>query len=157
MLADVVVDTNVLLHADDPRQPYRFESQGLLDDLLAGKTLLCIDEGFDIDESKNRSLIGGEYFERLTITHAATAVLAELFATGQVRLVSRSVQQRVKKGIEQCVRNKRDRTFIAVAHNSEGKVLCSHDFEDLQRAKRKLLRARTGVEVLGAAEVRALV
>lgn len=154
MLVDLVVDTNVLLHADDPRQSQQTVAYNLLQDLLSCGTALCVDDGFDIDEARNASLIGGEYFERLSATHTATAVIAHLFATGRVKFVSRSVPTPVKKCIEQCVRKKRDRTFLAVAHNSTERILCSHDFEDMQEAKRKHLKSTTAVVVLAAARVR---
>jgi hypothetical protein len=148
VLEDIVVDTNVLLHADDTRQPHQADASALLQHLLDGTTALCVDDGFDVDESRNKSLIGGEYFSRLNATHTATAVTAHLFATGRVELVSRTVSVPVKKVIEQCVRKKRDRTFLQVAHNSIEAVLCSQDFEDMQKAKRKHLRDKAGVEVL---------
>lgn len=154
MLSELVVDTNVLLHADDPRQAHCDDAQALLRDLLEGKTCLCVDEGFDLDEARNQSLIGGEYFSRLAASSTASAVLAELFSTGAVHFVSRTVTRAVKKNIEQTVRKKRDRTFLFVAHNSDGKVLCSHDYEDMQKAKRRFLKAKTGVEVLRVADAR---
>src|SRR4051812_34533316 len=106
------------MHADDARQAHQLEAQALLQDLLEGEAMLCVDDGFDIDESKNRSLIGGEYAERLTAAHTATAVIAALFSKGKVRFVSRTTPVPVKKTLEQTVRKKRDRTFLAVAYNS---------------------------------------
>lgn len=148
MLTDIVIDTNVLLHADDPRQAHQAQAYELLQKLRRVTTALCVDEGFDLDESKNASLIGGEYFERLTATHTATALLAHLFANDRVKLVTRSVTPGVQKALNQCVRKKRDRTFLAVARNSAERILCSHDFEDMQTTKRKFLKDRVGVEVL---------
>ena len=142
------------MHADDPRQAHQVEAQDLLSDLLDGAAMLCVDEGFDIDESKNQSLIGGEYAERLTAAHSATAVIAALFGTGRVRFVSRATPPGVKKNLEQTVRKKRDRTFLAVAYNSESRVLCSHDYEDMQSRKRKFLEKKTGIEVLRVSDTR---
>lgn len=156
MLPDVVVDTNVLMHADDDRQTHQEDARALLQDLLDGRTFLCVDEGFAIEEGANRSLIGGEYFQRLNATHTAMAVLAQLFAGGAVRLVSKTVPRGVKKHLEQTIRNKRDRTFLAVAHNSQGHVLCSHDSQDMQEGKRGFLKAKVDVDVLFVHEVRAL-
>src|ERR1700723_3316923 len=99
MLIDVVLDTNLLMHADDKRQDHREECMRLLVDLESGKTSLCVDEGFDIDESKNKSLIGGEYFERLTAAHTATSFIAYLFQSGRVVFVSRATPTAVKKCI----------------------------------------------------------
>ena len=83
-------------------------------------------------------------------------VLAYLFANDGIAFVSRSVPQAIRNSIQQSVRKKRDRTFLAVAHNSQGRVLCSHDFEDMQAKKRTFLKSKTGVQILLAADVRAL-
>jgi predicted nucleic acid-binding protein len=156
MLVDLVLDTNLLMHADDKRQSHREDAKRLLDQLRDGTTALCVDDGFDLDESKNKSLIGGEYFERLTATNTATAIIAHLFASNRVEFVSRTTPQAVKKCIEQCVRKKRDRTFLAVAHNSKEQVLGSHDYEDMQSKKRRHIKSSTGVKILESAQVRAL-
>lgn len=156
MLVDLVVDTNVLMHADDPRQAHQADALGLLTDLVEGTTVICVDEGFDVDEAKNASLIGGEYFARLTAAHTATAVLAHLFAGGRIAMRSRSVGPAIKKCIEQSVRTKRDRTFLFVTHNSAEALFCSHDYRDMQRAKRRMLRDRAGIRIMGAAGVRRL-
>jgi predicted nucleic acid-binding protein len=156
VLVDVVLDTNVLLHADDERQDHQADARGLLDDLLVNETALCVDAGFDTDTAKNRSLIGGEYLENLNPTHTAMAVIAHLFATDRVRFVSRSVPPAVKKCVEQCVRKKRDRTFLLVAYNSHERVLCSHDYEDMQAKKRQHLKKVAKVDVLQGADVRPL-
>jgi hypothetical protein len=157
VLNDVVVDTNVLMHADDPRQSHQEDAQALLKGLNLGLVSLCVDEGFNVDEAQNKSLIGGEYFERLSHTHTAMAVLAHLFSTGGIVFVSRAVPRATRNAIQQCVRNKRDRTFLCVAHNSADQVLCSEDLIDMQRRKRQSLRRSTGVEILGVADVRALI
>jgi hypothetical protein len=155
MFNDVVLDTNLLMHADDERQPHQEACAKLLADLRSGDTALCVDEGFDPDESKNRSLIGGEYYERLTATHTATGLIAYLFANGRVRLLPTKTPVAVKKCIEQCVKTKRDRTFLAVAHNSEEQVLGSYDYQDMQPKKRKHIESGTGVRVLDASQIRA--
>lgn len=155
MLVDVVLDTNLLMHADDERQAHQDECAKLLDQLRTGETALCVDEGFDIDEAKNRSLIGGEYYARLTATHAATGLIAYLFANDRVRLLSRATPTAVKKCIDQCVKTKRDRTFLSVAHNSEEQILGSYDYQDMQPKKRKHIKKETGVSVLDATHVRA--
>jgi hypothetical protein len=144
------------MHADDERQDHREDCRHLLQELRDGTTSLCVDEGFDLDESKNRSLIGGEYFERLTATHTATAVIAYLFASERVQFVPRKTPAAVKKCIEQCVRKKRDRTFLVVAHNSDEQVLGSYDYEDMSAKKRRHLEVKTGVRIVDAPQVRAM-
>jgi hypothetical protein len=155
-LDDLVVDTNVLMHVDDPRQDHQEDAIALLQKLSAAATALCVDEGFDMDPAVNTSLIGGEYLQLLTGAHTALAIIAHMFASDRIRTVRRKVPQATKKSIEQCVRKKRDRTFIAVAHNSAEGILCSHDFEDMQKKKRNHIRRATGVQIVLADKAVAL-
>lgn len=157
MLTDVVIDTNVLMHADDPRQAHQADALGLLEDMLKGTTALCVDTGFDMESSKNTSRIGHEYLERLSASSTGYYVLTHLASSDRLRPVSAKAPQAVKKCIEQCVRNARDRTFLAVAHNSTDRTLCSHDLQDMQVKKRAHLKKAAEVLILGSAEVRALV
>jgi len=152
-LHDVVVDTNVLLHADDPRQSHQADAQLVLTRLLKGDASLCVDEGFDLDESRNSSLIGAEYLSHLTATHTATPVIAHLMASGRVTFLPKKTSRAVKQCVDQCVKKPRDRTFLLIAHNSDDQVLCSHDFEDMQPRKRKHLLAAIDVRILESAQV----
>lgn len=66
MITDVVVDTNVWVHASNPGEQ-RFEAAlEFLEKLLySASILLCVDEGFSLDEASNRSLIGREYLDNI--------------------------------------------------------------------------------------------
>jgi hypothetical protein len=77
-----------------------------------------------------------------------------LFANGRVRLVPTKTPAAVKKCVEQCVKTKRDRTFLAVAHNSHEQILGSYDYQDMQPKKRKHIESGTGVRVLDASQIR---
>ena len=61
MIDDIVVDTNVLAHAGNPDEARQQSSIDLVVALKAGKTSICVDAGFHLDESKNRSHIAVEY------------------------------------------------------------------------------------------------
>ena len=154
MLDDLVVDTNVLVHADNPAEDRHADAVELLNILLEGSTSLCVDEGFDSVESADRSLIVGEYREHLTPVATGMQVLAHLARTGRVKIVPRTAPVAVRKQINQMIRDKRDRTFLVVAHNSSERVLCSHDYVDLASDKRKALRKSiVGVSVEEACDV----
>ena len=84
MLADVTIDTNVFLHSENENEQRCLASKGFLQGVIDGTTLLCIDEGFDTDESKNRSIIGGEYFQHLRFVDNAFALIAFLGQKGRI-------------------------------------------------------------------------
>ena len=153
MLTDLVVDTNVFVHADNPSEQRHGASVKLLDLLLESDTHLGIDEGFDLDPGRNRSLIGHEYLEKLTPMSAAFRLLAHLAQSGRMKFVSRSVDASTRRKINQMLRNKRDRTFLLVASKTDDRVLCSHDFQDFAKAKRKSVRTTIGVSIIEASDV----
>ena len=153
MLDDLVVDTNVLMHADDPRQPVQQEqARALLDRLLDAPTVLAVDEGFDVNSSRNRSQIGHEYLRNLTGASLGMQVIASLASNDRVRVTPRKVDQAIKKRINQLVRKKTDRSFLAVACNTESRTFCSHDFQDFQKAKRKTIAKDLTVHVCEAVD-----
>lgn len=139
MLSDVVVDTNVLIHASNPSVAYNAASLALLVALQNASTALCVDPGFDVNEAQNRSLIAGEYQQKLPIGSLGFAVVATLAATGRVKQVSRKVPEALARKIRHRVGKPRDRTFVHVAANSNDRRLVSHDFEDFSDDTRMAL------------------
>lgn len=148
MLRDVVIDTNVLLHASNPTEIRRQYAHRFLVALQDTNTVVCVDEGFDLDERRNRSLIGQEYLEQLRFGMLGYAVVAHLARHGRVRGVSRAVGAATSKTINRLIRDKRDRTFVRVTCNTQERLLTSHDFDDFPNEKRR--RLRDVIEVLVA-------
>ena len=144
MLDDLVLDTNVMLHAENPNEPRRQGSRDLLEGLLRCKTSLRIDEARD-------SLIIGEYRQKLRPGMLATVVVAKLAAEKRVLPVEKP-SRKIKNFTLQTLRKPMDRVFLRVAAMSEDKVLVTHDFEDFQTKKRVDIKRKLGVRVLEASE-----
>ena len=151
MIEDVVVDTNVFVHSDNPGVDEFESSLRFMNRLLESLVALCIDDGFNVDESKNRSLIGNEYFKHIKGT-LAKSVLAHLAQNQRIKVVGKSVEHSQRKLILQSVSNKRDRNFLFVALNSSSKHLVSHDFRDFNKSKRKFINKKVGVIFATASE-----
>jgi|ERR1700682_1280304 len=153
MLRDLVLDTNVLVHASNPSVGYYGSSLLLLSLLQDSATAICVDEGYSPESALNTSVIGHEYGEHLNHGMVAFAVIAALAAGDRLKQVSRSVPVAVARKINQRVPKPHDRAFVRVAHNSEDRTLASHDFSDFRVRVRKELRNELGVHILTAAEV----
>jgi hypothetical protein len=104
--------------------------------LEAVPTVLRVDEGFDLDPARNRSLIVGEYLENLHIGMLAFAFVSTLASTGRIKEVPRSVSPAVGRQVNRIIAKPRDRTFLKVAINSQDRFLASHDFRDFSPRKR---------------------
>jgi hypothetical protein len=151
MLSDIVVDTNVWVHAQLPSEA-RFESSVLFVTALRdAETVVCIDPEFDFTGAANTSLMGDEYIKHVRATGAGYAVLQFLFANARFVSVSRNVSTRERKIVMELVpRKPRDRTFVKVAYNSTERHLVAHDWQDFRQSVRDELESRLGVIVCEA-------
>jgi len=156
VLADIVLDTNVLMHADDPEEIRHQMSRALLRELSTCATHLCVDEGFDVNEANNRSIIGSEYLKHLRFGMFGYELVRHLASSLRVKQVPRKVPQRVSAHIQRQVPQGPDRTYLRVAYNSENKTLACHDFDDVPNAVRVRLQKAIGLEILDAEAATAL-
>jgi hypothetical protein len=157
MLVDVVIDTNVLMHCSDPREPRQQASLELTKCLLSGAAHLCVDEGFDLNSGKNASHIGHEYIKHLRFGMPGYHFVTEIAKRSRLKpLPMRAGDAGVRRKVNQLIRNRTDRCFLGVAHNSASRVLVSHDFTDFPVPKRTTIRADLDVSVLECTECRGL-
>jgi len=147
MLRDVVVDTNVFAHAQNPDEERFDASLRFVRRLLDVKTLLCIDPGFKLPPDVNRSLIGAEYLEHLHFGSFAFNALATLLAGERTSEIKLTVPHATKKRVLQLIRKPRDRSFLIAAINSNENVFVSHDYEDFQVDKRECIRREFAVRI----------
>jgi hypothetical protein len=150
-LVDVVVDTDVLAHADNRENANQQASRHFIHRLRATNTVLCVDEGFDIEEARNRSAIASEYFERLPPGGLGLVLVYECAVARRIRTVSTGVSQTTNRIINRLVWDKSDRKFVKVAVNSDEQVLVTDNTSDLEPPSDEL-RARLGVEIMDAYE-----
>jgi hypothetical protein len=151
MLDDIVVDSNVLGHAQNPSEPRFASSVAFLQALLESSTDICLDGVFAFGGA-NRSLIGQEYIHNVGFGSVSYVALTRLLESGRIRTISVKVAQDVKRFIEAEIRNVRDRTFVRVTYNSEEQRLASHDRIDFPDDVRDRLKRRLGVLIQDAAD-----
>lgn len=157
MLQDIVIDTNVLMHADDPRQKLQAVTAKLLDAIRTSQTKLCVDNLASLNSGKNRSQIMAEYLQHLAAQSVGRQFIAYIAGNGRLVERSKSVNGTIGNFINQKVTDKTDRVFVKVALNSDEKVLACHDFNDIPRAARKEIRKALAVRVSDAKEILDLV
>ena len=147
---DVVIDTNVLVHATNPNEDRFDDALTLLGRISETEIKLCIDDGYNMDPARNGSHILAEYLEHIGLGSVPYVVLEQLALAGRIQEYNRRSDQATARKVNQLIRNKRDRTFINVAHQSVEKVLVSHDYIDYQVGKRDTIRRELGVDVIEA-------
>ena len=158
MLSDIVVDTNVWVHASNPSDGNFGASQAFLIALRASKTRLCVDRWVRNDAASADSLILAEYAaQRLPFGSLAADVLARLAQTNRLSAVSLRPPVGTRAQIRRRVANARDRTFLEVAFCSEDRTLTSHDWDHFSESTRSWMRAALLTMIIEATEATALV
>ena len=151
-MIDLVVDTCTLVHANSDTK-YQESSIDLIDKLLANQTLIIVDEGFDLNETDNKSYIGLEYIKHLAPGMLGYSLLQYIALNKRFKFVSNKVPNATKNRIEQLIRNKKDRMFLRVSLNSDERKLISHDYTDYQKNKRKTIKQEMNIDVIDASEI----
>ncbi len=150
MLVDIVIDANVFLHACNPVSGRQVMCRTLLGYVKDCDVHLCVDEGFDWEEARNRSQIGAEYIRNLKVGTVAYELVVYLAKSGRIDIVHRSVPPATARLIHRQVTKGPDRTYVKVAYNSREKILASHDFGDIPDTVRERLRKQLMVKVVSA-------
>ena len=150
MLDDIVLDTNVLVHSQNPNEQRYDHCCALLDCLLNCSTKIAVDEGFSLKHENNQSHIGYEYLDNLSFGSLAFSTISILATSKRISFLPKRAPQREHRIIIQSVRNTFDRVFLGVAYNSQEKILVSHDFIDFHTKKRDFFRNEIGVDIIEA-------
>jgi predicted nucleic acid-binding protein len=151
MPTDIVIDTNVLLHADNPQEKRQHDCIKLIHLLLESSEVLCFDEGLDFVESKNRSRIWREYSLNIRNTMLGYKMIETLLRNKRFKLVPTAVTRSAGKEIKR-ISDKEDRVFVKVAINSDDQILLSHDYSAFPVKKRSQLKGKLGITIVAACD-----
>jgi hypothetical protein len=149
---DILIDTNILMHANNSHEKVQGDCIALLEYLLTSSELICIDKEINID----RSMILHEYFDNLkTPGTLGRNFIEKILNQKRFKPISRHTEHRVTKIVNQHINRDKhvDKIFIKATYNSEDKTLVSHDYEDFQDAKRDFFRRYLNIHIIQAKEV----
>ena len=145
---DLVIDTNILVHASNGNGPYHKSSIQIVDWLRDSDVSIVLDDTGKAKPDPSTSVLYSEYRRHLTPTTLGWIVVSHLMRTGRASFVARP-NQAAKKSIEQILpRNKQDRAVLGAAHSSVDKLLLTNDWDDFDQAARKACRKDLRVSVL---------
>jgi predicted nucleic acid-binding protein len=152
-MMDVVIDTCTLVHADNPDSDYFEHSVEFVNKMFSNTILCTVDDGFTLDEATHSSYIALEYLKHLRPTSLGYYLIYHLAQSMRLNFVSKDIPNAHKNFMEQIIVNKKDIHFLRVTYNSNDKVLVTHDFEDYQKRKRKVIRRNLGLSLVTAEEI----
>lgn len=151
-IVDIVIDTNILMHANNNEEATQEDCIALINYLLNSTELVCIDTAIDVNQSR----ILHEYIDKLRTPGTTGRNFVERMLQWQrFKPVSKSVNQRKTKIINQNINHNKneDKIFVKVTCNSVEKLLVSHDFEDFQNWKRDLFNDELEIQIVTASEI----
>src|SRR5579863_3787766 len=129
MLEDVVVDSNIFGHAQNPELNALFrEATDFLEQLVVTPTEIC----FDLPGSGAESRILKEYRTVVAPSGLAAPVLIKLLTERRFREVESKVPRPIRRIVNNLIVKEKatDKVFLCTAFNSVDSVLVSHDDED---------------------------
>ena len=166
MSSEVVIDTNVLVHAQKPNanKIYGQKSRDFLDEIKtkidsSTPIYLCVDNNYSKPgKNTNESKISWEYQEHIRVPGSYSFIFLKIMATNRlIRSKDRFRNQREKDVIRQCISNKKkmlDCTFVGVACSADSKTLASNDFEDFKSPVRINIHRRLDVNIFSTPDQR---
>lgn len=150
MLIDIVIDTNVISHANNPSCKYGKDSMRFLMKMLESKTSMCLDAKLkDGSPDQKSSRIMQEYRNTLSATHGLTyQFLVQMMQKNRIKFVPTEVNRDDAVWINQRISVPNDRTILRIALNSEGFVVASNDYQDFTKSVRRECKKTFGLQVL---------
>ncbi|MCL1928989.1 MAG: hypothetical protein FWG07_09410 [Treponema sp.] len=154
---DIVIDTNVLLHSNNRNDVHYHSANETLKLVLHNDLFLCVDDIFDIDKTKNTSIIGHEYNTHVIPGTSAICFILDRVTKRKIRPIItknyKNVKLKLSKMIKKGeVKNRHDVTFVIVAYGSQDKMLVSNDYDDFNKENRKYISNKFQVSILDSDE-----
>ena len=149
---DIVIDTNVLLHTSNTKNKYYQSANKTLNLVLKKDLFLCVDDVFNIIESRNTSVIGSEYHSKIRSGTFAYAFLIDRLSKEKYVIIEKKKFNNIKKELIKNIKNRHDITFVIVAYGSQDKKLVSNDYDDFNKENRKYISKKFQVSILDSDE-----
>lgn len=150
--ADVVIDTNVLSHADNEAMAERLASVAVLQWMSAGEQKWVVDDQGRVQPDPMTSVLISEYMTTLAPQSYGRAVFIQCMQTQRLAFAPRPDRQ-TRELIQRLVpRNPKDRAVLGAAAGSTDRVLVSNDLSDFTDEVRDEADVALGVLILTADE-----
>jgi len=154
-LREIIIDTNIFLHANNPCNKCFESSEEFLNFVLENCNIkICVDIG-----KSDGSQILQEYLDHINLQAPGRGsfILSHILASKRYVGKNKHPQyenskrrnDRKKKIIETNISNHEqvDRIFLGVTCNSRDKIFISDDFSDFHKRKRSILRAKLDIDI----------
>jgi predicted nucleic acid-binding protein len=154
---DIVIDTNVLLHAENKAIHYCRSAFRTLELVLKADLCLCVDDVFSMDSFRNTSVIGHEYIQYIRTGTFAYAFLLDRLIKGKYKQIFKNEHKKIKLLLNKKVKNgeihnRHDLAFVITAYGSQNKMLISNDYDDFNDRIREYILNSFLINILDSDE-----
>jgi len=154
-VSELVVDTNIFLHASNEGVKYCDSARSLLKVIIQNDIAICVDDVYDSNPARTTSRIGSEYERYITPgTHGHTMLLT-IINSGKIKQIEKKKYNTQKRILTRIIRDKTDLVFVVISIGVAGQTLASNDFEDLSQRKRLTINNKFGVSIVTSIELMA--
>ena len=150
MKQEVVIDTNVYVHSHNRSNAFHCTSLSVLTSLLSSNIHICVDDVFDVDSSKNTSIIGHEYIKHIRSGTYGYFVLITLIKERRIKQIQKSNYKNIKRDFRKLISNSHDLALLVTTFASTDKYLISNDFNDFTCNIRHLFPKRFGIIIVSS-------
>jgi hypothetical protein len=141
---DVVIDTNVLVHASNCNYEKQQDCIDFINSIMSSSEFMCIDE--------YGGTIVGEYKRHLKPGMMGHTLFFKLIKDKRIKEIDRSIDAAINKKINQSGIIKSDRVFVRITYKSEDKILVSHDFDDFTNGRRNTFKKQLNILIIESAK-----
>jgi len=153
--ADVVLDTNVLSHAENPGVEQQESALAVLDWMRNSDVRWVLDDQGKTAPDPKTSLLFQEYRATLSPQSASLRLLIDFLSSQRVVFAPRPGQS-VRDCIRRLIQNNvNDRAVLGAAHGSRDRVLVSNDTADFSESVRDSVWQQLEVNIITSAEAAA--
>jgi hypothetical protein len=153
--ADVVLDTNVLSHAENSGAPQQQSAVAVLDWLRESSVRWVLDDQGKAAPDPKTSLLFQEYRATLSPQSPSLRLLIEFLSFQRVSFAPRPGQT-VRDSIRRLVPgNVNDRAVLGAAHGTTDRVLVSNDTSDFSESVRDAVWEQLEVNIITSLEAAA--
>jgi hypothetical protein len=152
--AEIVIDTNVLVHACNHDSPYFESAVSLVTELPGVECVLALDDSGKSAPNQSTSHLYNEYSACMNPLQLPMIVLASLLSAGRVHFYPRlkTTSTEWKYCCRIVPRNKHDRVVLGVAVLCREHTLVSNDFDDFNEDARDVALEKLSVRILDSEE-----
>ncbi|WP_137769518.1 hypothetical protein [Brachybacterium sp. SGAir0954] len=150
---DIVIDTNVLSHADNPASPLQANASELLGWMRDSAVKWVLDDNGKSQPDPHTSLLFAEYRETLPPGGVGLQLLIFCLANGRVVFANRP-DDALRKEIRKLIpKNRKDQVVLGAAAGSRDRLLASNDYADFTSVVRKVLHKKHSIDVVAVDEL----